>query len=351
MREIIMDVRLADFNDYPNLKKLWWDSFDETETFLKSFFEVRTNPDRITLLENEKVLISALHMLPVHFHVFGTEIKGTNLVGAATNAKYRGSGHMASLLKGSLELMKNRGEVLCCLKPFLHSFYRKYGWESCCDIYRYTMDMNSAGQVGSDVRLIKSVIPADIEELNNLYEKCSPGIYLKRSLKDWAFFLWDLQRNNGFIYVTEKGYAICLFDEKYVKIIETLSSDESELRKILNRISIDYKDHSIELNTLTELHHDDAVVKKENSEFTMIRIVDLKALSGKIFFKNINLKEGTYEISDDAAPWNRGIYNVFENQGRLIIRETTDKAVFKCDISELSRGIFNKYSTVVFEGY
>lgn len=347
-------MRLADKKDFPILKNLWMDSFDEKPIFCEKFFQVRTSPERITLIEEGDEIVSALHMLPCYFYSAGFDIKGSNLVGAATFEKYRGKKYMERLIIESIRLMRDRGEVLCSLKPFLHSFYRKYGWEKCCRTYKYNFPAekikNFSGMKNdSNINIIRNISLKDITELNNLYEKYSPSVFLKRNEEDWDFFLWDIFTNESCIFISKYGYCICVIEEKHIKVVETVYSSESALFSLLNYINKEFGGKDIELNTLSMLNPDYNTAGQE--DFTMIRIIDLKALSGKIPADHVNLKGGIYEVVDNAAPWNSGNYFLCDLNGKLIIEETCDKCDSKIDISELTGKIFNEANTIIFEGY
>jgi len=350
-----MLMRLAEKKDFPVLRQLWMESFNEEAGFCEKFFQVRTAPDRIALIEEGNEIVSALHMLPCFFRgAAGDDIKGCNLVGAATFKEHRGRKYMERLLMASLALMKERGELLCSLKPFLHDFYRKYGWESCCRMYKYIFpagDVKSSCGAESTISLWKEQDGKLADKLNQLYEKYSRPVLLKRSRADWDFFLWDIFSGGGWVLTGDEGYCICVFEKNRVKIAESVFSDENALLAFINKVIAHTGTGDVELNTLVRLGTEWDKYMSSYGDFTMLRIIDLKALSGKIPAEAVKLELGVYQVEDLAAPWNTGRYIFSVYEGRLFIQESQEREEYKIDIGCLTGKIFSEANTIIFEGY
>src|SRR5699024_11833078 len=74
-------------------------------------------------------LTGKLHIMPLEVMINGQEYTMGGISFVATLPEYRRLGIAKKLLHHALVQMKEEGQVLAYLHPFLASFYRKYGWE------------------------------------------------------------------------------------------------------------------------------------------------------------------------------------------------------------------------------
>lgn len=280
-----MQYRSAYADDYEYVKNLWLIAFNEDPEFLDKFFNERTSTDRITVCVENNEIASALHMLPYNIYV-GKAVKASYIVGAATYQQYRYKGFMEGLLKFSTELMKRRGEALCVLKPFNHDFYRKYGWETIAKLYKY-------------------------KNFDGKKLKFKPEIRLLYSDKDMKFKLWNFNSAN-FKYVDLNGGFGYEANNEFYSCIPLENAEFEE--------AVDY---------------------------TMLRIIDFQALSGKLLF-NPKLPR-TIEVEDKYAPWNTGVYSIYNDDGFCIIEKVGGEAEQHFTITELTKLLFSDRSEIYEE--
>lgn len=365
----VMAMRLAENDDIKHLKNLWMDSFEgEEQSFCDRFFQERTDIDKIPLIDildddmNNNTIAAALHLQPHEFALGNGSVTGSNLVGAATNKEYRKLGYMEKLLVFSMDLMRSRGEGLCSLKPFLPAFYKKYGWVVCNKNFKYEIkiDSDNVKSDATDGQAI-SVIDADkvnkstIVTLNKAYDEYAPRLYMKRSYGDWKFRIWDIAQHGGCIVQNEGGYALCTIADggNTVSVMEYVSGDQENLNLLIGEMKKHCSNigaRNLQVNSLWDL--DVLGIGSGNcDDFTMLRIVDLSLLSGKLKSDNIELDEVVYEIRDEYAPWNSGRYKVQISKGSVLFNKTEESAAHECDINEFSELLFRNYGSMIFEEY
>ncbi len=86
--------------DYHQLRKLWADTFGDTESYLDVFFDTYYRSALILTEERSGSIISVLWGLPFNF---SGGLKGLYLCGLATKPQYRGEGIMSRLMERAEE--------------------------------------------------------------------------------------------------------------------------------------------------------------------------------------------------------------------------------------------------------
>lgn len=281
-----MSFRLAKKIDYIKLKELWAVSFDEDPKFLEKFFSERTSIDKITVNTVDNQIVSALHMLPYNIELGAGTVKASYIVGAATFQQFRNKGYMEGLLEYSLKIMKKRGVALCVLNPVNHNFYKKYGWETSAKLYKYNL-------------------------FKNKKLSYKPQIKLLHTDNDMLFKLWDFNISDIKLVELKGGYG---YEEK-----------EAFYTCI----------------PLQNAEYDEVV------DYTMLRIIDIQALSGKMPY-NPQLPS-IIKIVDSYAPWNEGLYSISNKNGLCLIEKTDGQASQHFTIQELTKLLFYDKSEIYEE--
>src|SRR5699024_11848472 len=84
-------------------------------------------------------LAGKVHIMPLSIKVGGHSFNMGGISAVATWPEYRRRGIAKDLLQHSLRKMKENGQVISLLHPFLVGFYRKYGWELAYVHKKYTI--------------------------------------------------------------------------------------------------------------------------------------------------------------------------------------------------------------------
>src|SRR5699024_12089731 len=80
-----------------------------------------------------------VHIIAVSINIGGHSVNMGGISAVATWPEYRRRGIAKDLLQHSLRKMKENGQVISLLHPFLVGFYRKYGWELAYIQKKYTI--------------------------------------------------------------------------------------------------------------------------------------------------------------------------------------------------------------------
>jgi len=281
-----MSFQLAKISDYKKLKELWKVSFNEDPEFLEKFFSERTSIDKIAVNIVNNHIVSALHMLPYDIEIGAGIVKASYIVGAATFKQFRYKGYMEGLIIYTLNVMRERGVAICVLNPFNHDFYIKYGWETSTKLYKYKLSNNKKFEI-------------------------KPQIKLLYTQNDMLFKLWDFNRSDIRMVAVEGGYG---YEEKE------------------------------EFYTCTPLKDVEYV---EVMDYTMLRIIDFQALSGKMPY-NSNLPS-IINIVDRYAQWNEGLYSISNKNGLCFIEKITGQASANFTIQEITKLLFSDKSEIYEE--
>lgn len=110
---------------------LWKASFDDTDDFVRLYFDrVYKDEYTLTLRENGQV-VSALQMIPYRMTVGGTTVPLAYVCGVCTRPSERGRGLMHQLMQQAIAEMRRRGFTLTALIPAserLAGYYRRFGY-------------------------------------------------------------------------------------------------------------------------------------------------------------------------------------------------------------------------------
>lgn len=133
--------RQARWDEVNQLKDIWLQSFPEDgEQFWSFFLERWFRPERCVVIENEHELESVAYLFQGEF--VGENRKSNTflyLYAIATVPRYRGQGNLGRILRGCLQLAKEKGYAGLFLTsaPGLEPLYEHYGCKRCADLYSW----------------------------------------------------------------------------------------------------------------------------------------------------------------------------------------------------------------------
>ena len=95
-------------NNKSQLIDLWRTSFNDSEEFIKLFFDRVYKKENALFIEKNGKIVSALQMLPYVMTYYGKEISVNYIYGACTLPSERGQGLMRQLIQKAFEVMESR---------------------------------------------------------------------------------------------------------------------------------------------------------------------------------------------------------------------------------------------------
>ena len=93
-------------NNKSQLIDLWRTSFNDSEEFIKLFFDRVYKKENALFIEKNGKIVSALQMLPYVMTYYGKEISVNYIYGACTLPSERGQGLMRQLIQKAFEVME-----------------------------------------------------------------------------------------------------------------------------------------------------------------------------------------------------------------------------------------------------
>lgn len=112
-------------------EELWRVCFNDTEEFIRLFFDNVYQEENTLVIEKRGQLVSALQIIPYTLWMEGKEVPVAYICGVCTHPDERGKGYMNQLMREADELLKHRNIPLASLipaEPWLFDVYRKGGY-------------------------------------------------------------------------------------------------------------------------------------------------------------------------------------------------------------------------------
>lgn len=180
---------------------LWRLSFNDTEEFIRLYFERVYKEENTLVIEKDGQIVSALQMLPYTMTYFGTEISVAYISGACTLPSMRGKGLMRQLLQHAFEEMKYRSVALTALipaDPWLFDYYRGQGYT---EVFDYSEETYIRPQEPVWAPKL-TVVPPEVPSINLLYKYFDRQIRKRpccvlHTKDDFITILRDLQLSGG----------------------------------------------------------------------------------------------------------------------------------------------------------
>ncbi len=295
--------------------------------------------------------VASVRTLPGMRLMHGTKTPFGLISPVTCYAAYRRQGHVAKLLRQSLELMKERGQPISGLYTPHDALYRRYGWERAEEKRRLSFDPSKISfrtppQPGGMTR------PATLEDwarLDAIYRKRVDPLNgaLVRIENWWRYFVLIDFESKGqrerdiVVWVDEsgddRGYLVYQnrssgqkengWNQQEIWIRDFTALDAGAYRGLWQHILT----HDLASNVVYESHPDDPfvdlcedpfVVTVKRGEGPMIRIVDVETAVGSRPFRGIGSASFTMRISDESAPWNEGVWRVDAAEGKMRAEKT-----------------------------
>ena len=259
-------IRQAHVKDIPELKQIWKQVFNDTETFIDRFFQNNFIPPDTLLCETEKKITSMLFRLRGEISTHTEKLPLKYIYGCATLPEYRNKGQMGNLLNTTIQEAKTEKSelILVPASKTLFSYYRKFGFSETLFITTETYPP------------LQTYIKTNWERYNTLSNQTVKHIQQIRNqnLKNKNAVLWpekhikttleEILADGGDILLNTNGeYALTQPKEKTIEVIETHSIyPENNTIETLRNF---YQDKSLTIRQAPDNKH-----KIENTPFGLL---------------------------------------------------------------------------------
>lgn len=349
-------VRYGMDRDFERAKKIWRESFLDSEDEVEFYFENLYDRHKYLILEEDDEIKASLHENPYRLNFNGSVFDSIYIVGVAVSPEYRGKGYMSQLLRESLIESRKRGVPFLFLSPINPEIYRKYGFEYVTRLTKYSLQTQSIPydklERAYDIKRVLLNSEDEIyQDLIEVYEEQMRelSLYIQRDEKYYRDWVREIKSDGGDIFSIYldgkiKGY-VAFYRREKLEIREIFAKDRRGLENLLAFIKT-FKEYYPELEiksldgkSLEYLFSNQKSFEKREYPFIMGRILNPMEI-----FKMMNIYDIDMRIlvTDSLIVENNGVYR-FTQEGEASYEEIGEWDI-KIDIGDLSALIFGQLS-------
>lgn len=339
-----VNCREAEEKDLQQVKELWQQCFDDTESFVNWYFERYYRAEQTLGIFIQDELQASAQIIPYTLNLRGTEVPAGYIVGVDTAPEARHRGYARWLLQECLIRQRERKQVISLLMPFEGQFYYRYGWPFCYfhqQIQLKPEELRCAAKPWGTIR--HCGLYEAMPELDRIYgEFCRwyQGTVC-RSRQQWQLLLEDAEMDRTQCYLIEQdgvAQGYCLWTPLKGKIfIREMAWCRDEARR--GMLHFLQETVPAEQTLWMELPQDDTLVYEMavsktavvQYPFLMARVVDVKACLEALTYPNVS-ERFVLQVQDGFAAWNNGWFRVELSAGRadVVKQEESDGTADLC---------------------
>lgn len=293
---------------------------------------------------NDDKLTSYIMVNKFKSEVFGHHVPMAGIGYVASYPEYRGQGHISKLMKEILNDLHDEGIPFTNLAPFSESFYRHYGFSNSIyqKEYRFsggalrTFKLPRTGHVirgkwddlmvqNGVIQLYERQLHTDDERntvireawwwnrMDTYYHNRNIAVYIDSNGRPISYLIYRIQ---GDVFLADELYSITA--KGLVSLLEFMGSHAGAIKEF--RMTL--PEHSL----IGELFPEQNQLKISLYPYMMSRIVDF----AKMITYMKPLQEGTFNlevISDDQCPWNIGVWQMTNKDGKVSCKQIEDGLV------------------------
>ena len=328
-----MKLRYAKEEEKNNIKEIWNYCFNDSETFVKYYFDSKYKRSNTVVLDEGEEIVSSLQLNQYKINLNNRVYDASYVVGVSTFPQGRGRGYMKHMMRFSLEELYKREQLVSILMPIDYRLYRKYGYEHCYDQLEYTIDIEDLSKFKLNGKLYKveNEHIDDLLEINNLFLKDVNG-NVSRDRLYYENLFEEIKSEGGYIYIYEdngyQGYIIYFLNgenmfvrEVFYKNIETLKSilkfiynHNTQCKRVIISAPVNDKIRFILDNPKTC----DIKVKP----FMMGRVINLKGYLETLDIESDKEISVRIYVEDEFLTENNGVFKISLKNKKLKVEKT-----------------------------
>lgn len=293
---------------------------------------------------NDDKLTSYIMVNKFKSEVFGHHVPMAGIGYVASYPEYRGQGHISKLVKEILNDLHDEGIPFTNLAPFSESFYRHYGFNNSIyqKEYRFSggalrpFKLPRTGHVirgkwddlmvqNGVIQLYERQLHTDDERntvireawwwnrMDTYYHNRNIAVYIDSNGRPISYLIYRIQ---GDVFLADELYSITA--KGLVALLGFMGSHAGAIKEF--RMTL--PEHSL----IGELFPEQNQLKITLHPYMMSRIVDF----AKMITYMKPLQEGTFNlevISDDECPWNIGVWQMTNKDGKVSCKQIEDGLV------------------------
>lgn len=293
---------------------------------------------------NDDKLTSYIMVNKFKSEVFGHHVPMAGIGYVASYPEYRGQGHISKLMKEILNDLHDEGIPFTSLAPFSEGFYRHYGFSNSIyqKEYRFsggalrTFKLPRTGHVirgkwddlmvqNGVIQLYERQLHTDDERntvireawwwnrMDTYYHNRNIAVYIDSNGRPISYLIYRIQ---GDVFLAYELYSITA--KGLVALLGFMGSHAGAIKEF--RMTL--PEHSL----IGELFPEQNQLKISLHPYMMSRIVNF----AKMITYMKPLQEGTFNlevISDDECPWNIGVWQMTNKDGKVSCKQIEDGLV------------------------
>jgi predicted acetyltransferase len=300
------------------------------------------------------ILAAASTILPLQVYVEEKVFTMGGIAFVANYPEYRRQGMIGTLLTHCLQVMKDNGQTISLLNPFLFSFYRKYGWEYFSEHIVYHLKVSDLPKFPDTKGVVRRKKAGELQEAAEIYDSFAKRYngMVVRSVSWWQKHVLKKTPGDIVVYYNEanipRGYLLYTFREDKMMCIHDLVGLDEDAQRGLWKFICNH-DSTIREGVMFRAPIDDRFVFKLNNPLVnrkietsfMVRIVDVLAFMQQYPWNKGQVgNQYILHVTDQYAPWNCGTFELSGDEyGRITVTAKVDGKAeegLQCDIQTLS---------------
>jgi len=307
-------------------------------------------------------MTAMMPMLPFAMRINGRAIPFAAVGPVASSPLHRRKGHTGAMLRRSLEVMRERGQVLSGLYTPHPMLYRRYGWEIAAESRTYTFKPK---EFGSTVRpstrgRLRSTRLDDWPALDAVYRRYSADrngplhrgeVWWKNAglgganPQPFDAVLWEDAPGSGQGYVvyTQPNQGrdagkivvrefVSLTGDAYLNLLSFLAGHDLAGEIVVPVASED---------PFVTVFQDAQRLDVKSGYTVLLRVCDFEgAMNRRAAAPGTADADVTLEIDDQTAPWNAGVWRVGVREGACFAERADDNAEMKVSANVMAP-VFN----------
>ncbi|HBF6552841.1 TPA: GNAT family N-acetyltransferase [Clostridioides difficile] len=236
-----MEIRYAKEEEIESIKEIWSYCFNDTESFMKYYFNDKYKSENTVVALDEGKIISSLQLNQYKLLLNSKVYNTSYVVGVSTLPEGRGAGYMNKVMKFTLNELYKKGQLVSILMPIDYRLYRRFGYEHCYDQIEYTINTDDLKNFKSSGKMIKSNFSQidDLIQIDRTFLNEVNGNVLKDEHYYENLFK-EIQSEDGFLYIHEgnekDGYIVYFLQEDKMFVRELFYKDIDALKSMLKFI-------------------------------------------------------------------------------------------------------------------
>ncbi len=335
-----MEIRYAKEEEIESIKEIWSYCFNDTESFMKYYFNDKYKSENTVVALDEGKIISSLQLNQYKLLLNSKVYNTSYVVGVSTLPEGRGAGYMNKVMKFTLNELYKKGQLVSILMPIDYRLYRRFGYEHCYDQIEYTINTDDLKNFKSSGKMIKSNLSQidDFIQIDRTFLNEVNGNVLKDEHYYENLFK-EIQSEDGFLYIHEgnekDGYIVYFLQEDKMFVRELFYKNIDALKSMLKFIynhNTQCKIVTISTPTIDKIRFildnpKDSDIKIK--PFMMGRVINVKKFIEDIDIENDINSSFNLLIEDKFIDENNGLFKISIQNKKVSVEQLDKKGAEK----------------------